>query len=155
MYGLRQYVSPDVLFGDIRDAILEGVIPSNQWNKPCYVLPDVTYVISPRGIECLVKHGLYKRDPKTELNVYLEALKKNPAVHRDSNGKVHVLITIRPGARPCYAIALDTRGLFRDETEISRVGIWTESQVQEVSEEKARAYKRPDKKPKGKKATHA
>lgn len=137
--SLRKFISGEVLFADIRAAILDGTIPSNQWNKPCFVLEEVTYVASPRGFQCLFDKGLYNRNPKREVNVYLDALAKIPAVRKKASGKVLTGIAVRPGARGLWVVAFDTRGLFKDAQELARVGYWTESPIRELREAEMRA----------------
>ena len=73
------------------------------------------------------------------MNVYLDALAKLPAVRKQPGGKVLTRIAVRPGAGPLWVVAFETRGLFRDETELARVGIWSESPVRELSPDEARA----------------
>lgn len=142
--ALRKFISPEVLLQDIREAILTGVIPTNRWNKPCYVLEDVTYLASPKGFQCLVDRGLYARDPKREVNVYLDALSKVPSVRKRPGGRVLTQIAVRPGARPLWVVAFETKGLFRDSGELARVGYWVETPIRELSEEEARAARPPE-----------
>ncbi len=137
--ALRKFISPEVLFEDIRRALLDGTIESNQWNRRCYILPDATYLASPRGFQILVDKGLYDRDPKREVNVYLDALAKIPCVRKHAGGKVLTAIAVRPGARHLWVVAFDTRGLFKDQAELARVGLWTESPIRELSEDEIRA----------------
>lgn len=139
--ALRKFISAEVLLDDIRAAILNQSIPTNVWNGQVYILQDVTYLASPRGFQRLVEKGLYDRDPKTQVNVYLDALGKLPCVRKTGVGRVLTTISVRPGARPLWAVAFDTRGLFRSDTEIARVGYWTESPVRELSEGEARALR--------------
>ena len=142
----RKFISPEVLFDDIRIAILNGLIPSNETNKPCYVLPDVTYLASPRGFQCLFDKRIYNRDPKSEVNIYLDALAKIPAAHKHPKGtRMMVLrrVSVRPGANPLWVVAFDTRGLFRSEAEIAEVGFWTKTPIRELSDEEIRASQGP------------
>lgn len=135
----RKFVSPEVLFDDLRRAILDGTIPHNRWNQPCFVLPEVTYLVSPASFLRLVAKGLYSRDPRREINVYLDALSKIPAVRKGPGGRILTQIVARPGARPLWVVAVDTPGIFRSPAELSVVGFWTESPIREVGEEEARA----------------
>jgi hypothetical protein len=139
--GARKFISGEQLLGDIRQAILDGTIPSNAWNAPCYVLEATTYLASPIGFQCLVEKGLYTRDPRKEVNVYLDALVKCPAVRKKAGGRVLGQVSIRPGARPLWVVAFETKGFFTDPAELARVGYWTQSPITELSEEEARAMK--------------
>jgi hypothetical protein len=139
LLGVRRFISPDLLLSDIREAILDKTIPSNGSNRPCYVLEETTYLVSPRGLLCLVDRGLYTPDPKRELNLYLDALAKCPAVRKKPGGIVLTQISVRPGARPLWVIAFETRGLFQDPRDLAKVGFWTESSITELTEEEARA----------------
>ncbi len=141
LVGVRKFISGEVLLADIRQAILDGAIASNTWGQPCYVLEESTYLASPKAFQCLVDRGLYNRNPKREVNVYLDALAKLPCVRKKAVGKVLTQIAIRPGARPLWVVAFETKGLFRDAAEIARVGIWTESPIRELSDEEARSLR--------------
>jgi hypothetical protein len=139
--GARKFVSGEQLLDDIRRAVADGLIPSNAWNAPCYILPEATYLSSPRGFQVLVDRGLYTRDPRREVNVYLDALAKCPAVRKKAGGKLLSQISIRPGARPLWVVSFDTKGLFPDPSELARLGTWTQSPIAELTEEEARALR--------------
>jgi len=136
---LRKFISGEVLLDDIRNAMLNGTIPTNVWNGTAYVLEDVTYMISPKGFLCLVERGLYARSPRKELNVYLDALVKIPCVRKGVGGRLLHAVEFRPGARPLWMVAFDTRGLFRDARLLTRVGYWNDTPLRELSDEELRA----------------
>lgn len=142
LVGVRNFVSGELLLADIRRAILDGTIPSNTWSCPCYVLEETTYLVSPKGFQCLVDRGLYTCDPKSEVNVYLDALAKCPAVRKKHGGKVLSQISIRPGARPLWVVVFETRGLFKEAGDIAKLGVWTQSPIAELTEEEARAARK-------------
>jgi len=141
--SLRKFIGAEVLLDDLRAGILEGWIPTNIWNGQCYVLEDVTYLASPRSFQKLVEKGLYSKDPKRELNAYLDALAKLPCVRKNGAGRLLTQVAIRPGARPLWVVTFLTRGLFRSEAELARVGFWNESPIRELTEDEARALARP------------
>ncbi len=135
----RKFISGEILIEDLRREILGGRLATNVWNGQVYVLPDVTYLISPRVFHCLVELGLYARDPGSELSAFLDALARVPCVRKDAAGKVQLAIELRPGARPVWAAAFDTRGFFPDARSLAVVGQWTGSPIRELSETELRA----------------
>jgi len=129
--ALRAHVVPGILLEDIRRLILEGKIPVNQWNAQVYVLEDRTYFVTPNGFRRLVENGLYSLDPSKQGNTYLDALAKLDCVHKHGAGRVVTRIRLRENAKPCCVVVFETRGLFRNEQEIARVGYWTETRITE------------------------
>ncbi len=137
--ALRRFISPETLLDDIRDAMTDGTIPTNEWNGQAYVAGDVTYMVSPKGFDLLVAAGIYDRDPRREVNAYLDALAKLSCVRKREGGRVLTSIVLRPGARPMWAVAFDTAGLFRSR---KLEGRWVQSQIQEITEQEHRAILR-------------
>lgn len=132
MAALRSNVLPGVLLEDIREAILSGKIPVNQWNAQVYVRPDRTYFVTPNGFRRLVAEGLYSIDPSKGGSVYLDALAKLDCVVPSApGGRVVTKIRLRENANPCSVVVFQTRGLFKTEEEIARVGFWTETEILE------------------------
>lgn len=132
MATLRSKIVPGVLLDDIRQLILDGKIPVNQWNAQVYVCEDRTYLVTPNGLRRLVDQGLYSLDPSKGGTAYLDALSKLDCVLKlGAAGRVVRKIRIRENTKPCSVVAFQTRGLFRTDEEIARVGFWTETQIQE------------------------
>ncbi len=150
--AMRRFISSETLLDDIRDAMVQGTIPTNEWNGQAFLLGDVTYLVSPRGFERLVEAGLYDRDPRREANLYLDALGKLACVRKREGGRVLTSIVVRPGARPTWAVAFETAGLFRSQRLVIELGYWSQSPIREISEEEHRAIlkalstKSPDRK---------
>lgn len=134
----RSFVSPEVLLADIRDACLSGAIPTNRWNGQCYVLPKVTYLVSPKGFSRLADGGLYTHDPRPEVKVYLDVLERLPCVRKHPGGHILTAITVRPGARPVWVVAFDTNGLFPNQMDLGKIGFWAHSPIRELDEAELR-----------------
>ncbi len=133
--AVRKFIAAEQLLDDLRDAILSGAIPANQFGGQAYVLEDVTYLVSPRCFLRLVEKGLYQRDPQREVNAYLDALAKLPCVRKGAVGRLLSSIQLRHGARPMWVVVFDTNGLFRDAKLLARVGYWTGSAIKEITED--------------------
>jgi len=133
--AVRKFIVAEQLLDDLRDAILSGAIPTNQFGGQAYVLEDVTYLVSPRCFQRLVEKGLYQRDPQREVNAYLDALAKLPCVRKGAVGRLLSSIQLRHGARPMWVVVIDTNGLFRDAKLLARVGYWTGSAIKEITED--------------------
>jgi len=132
--SLRTHLLPGVLLEDIRKTILEGKIPVNQWNAQVYVLEDRTYFVTPNGFRRLVEQGLYSLDPSKAGSAYLDALAKLDCVFKfGASGRVVTKIRLRENAKPCSVIVFQTRGLFKTDEEIARVGFWTDTRIVEES----------------------
>jgi hypothetical protein len=132
MATLRSNLLPGVLLEDIRQTILGGKISVNQWNAQVYVLLDRTYFVTPNGFRKLVEQGLYSLDPSKAGSAYLDALAKLDCVLKvGSSGRVVSKIRLRENAKPCSVVTFLTRGLFKTDLEIARVGLWTETQIVE------------------------
>jgi hypothetical protein len=131
MASLRAKIVPGVLLEDIRQTILGGKIPVNQWNAQVYVCEDRTYFVTPNGLRRLVEQGLYSLDPSGG-TAYLDALSKLDCVLKaGDSGRIVRKIRIRENVKPCSVVAFQTRGLFKTDEEVARVGFWTETQILE------------------------
>jgi hypothetical protein len=137
--ALRRFITPETLLDDIRDAIVGGAIPTNEWHGQAFVLESVTYLVSPIGFERLVEAGIYDVDPKIGGRQYLDALGRLPCVRKHRAGRVLTSFELRPGARPAWAVAFETEGLFRSKKLIEEIGTWTQSAIRELSEEEHNA----------------
>lgn len=124
---LRSQLVPGVLLDDIRRTILDAKIPINTWNAQVYVCEDYTYFVTPNGLRRLVDQGLYSLDPSKSGTAYLDALSKLDCVLKVGNsGRVVRKVRFRENTNPCSVVVFQTRGLFKSDQEIARVGLWTE-----------------------------
>lgn len=133
--SLRAVLAPDILLQDIREGILGSWIPTNLWNGRVYVLPDVTYMVTPYTFRHLVERGLYSADPSKATCDYLNALSKLDCVRHYGPGRIVTRVLFRKNAQPMAVVVFDTRGLFRNEEEVARVGFWTDTQILETETE--------------------
>jgi hypothetical protein len=133
--ALRAMLTPDLLLQDLREGILAGWIPTNLWNGRVYVLPDVTYMVTPFTFRHLVERGLYGADPSKATYDYLNALSKLDCVRRYGASRIVTKILLRKGAQPCAVVVFETRGLFRSEEELARVGYWRDTEIVEAEAE--------------------
>lgn len=132
---LRTNIVPGILLEDLRRTLLDGMIPVNSTMAPVFVCEDYTYMITPAAFTRLHEMGLYSLHPARAGTAYLDALSKLDCVLKvDDSGMVVKRIRIRENARSCAVVVFRTRGLFRSDQEIARVGYWTDSRIVEEAQ---------------------